>query len=168
MISGDNTVVFSPHPIAKNVTTKLITMINKASKEVGAQENLITTVKEPTIENTNIIMGHLKIRMLVATGGLTIVKKVISIDKRAIGAGTGNLPVVVDETADIEKAAIDIINGASFDNNVPCIVEKEFFADDKICDYLIYHMKLNGAYKMKDRDLIEKLLAFLLAEEYIF
>ncbi|MDS0528251.1 aldehyde dehydrogenase EutE [Clostridium sp. SHJSY1] len=165
MIAGGNTVVFSPHPRAKNVTTKLITMINKALEEVGAPDNLITTVKEPSIGNTNIMMEHPKIRMLVATGGPAIVKKVMSTGKKAIGAGAGNPPVVVDETADIEKAAIDIVNGCSFDNNVPCIAEKEVFAVDEICDYLIHNMKLNGAYEIKDRALIEKLLGIVTNEK---
>ncbi|WP_238899787.1 aldehyde dehydrogenase family protein [Clostridium sp. YIM B02500] len=158
MIAGGNTVVFSPHPRGKNVSIKLVTMLNKALEEAGAPDNLIATVKEPSIENTNIMMEHPKIRMLVATGGPAIVNKVMSTGKKAIGAGAGNPPVVVDETADIEKAAIDIVNGCSFDNNVPCIAEKEVFAVDQICDYLIHYMKLNGAYEIKDRDLIQKLL----------
>jgi propionaldehyde dehydrogenase len=164
MIAGGNTVVFSPHPRAKNVSIKLVTMLNKALEEVGAPDNLIATVKEPSIENTNIMMEHPKIRMLVATGGPAIVNKVMSTGKKAIGAGAGNPPVVVDETADIEKAAIDIVNGCSFDNNVPCIAEKEVFAVDQICDYLIHYMKLNGAYEIKDRDLIQKLLELVTNE----
>jgi len=158
MIAGGNTVVFSPHPRAKNVSIKLVTMLNKALEEAGAPDNLIATVKEPSIENTNIMMEHPKIRMLVATGGPAIVNKVMSTGKKAIGAGAGNPPVVVDETADIEKAAIDIVNGCSFDNNVPCIAEKEVFAVDQVCDYLIHYMKLNGAYEIKDVSLIQKLL----------
>ncbi|MDO5516309.1 MAG: aldehyde dehydrogenase EutE [Clostridium sp.] len=165
MIAGGNTVVFSPHPRAKGVTIKLISMINKALEEVGAPDNLITTVREPSIENTNIMMSHPKIRMLVATGGPGIVKKVMSTGKKAIGAGAGNPPVVVDETADIEKAAIDIVNGCSFDNNVPCIAEKEVFAVDSICDYLINDMKLNGAYEVKDKTLIDELLTLVCKED---
>lgn len=158
MIAGGNTVVFSPHPRAKEVTIKLITLINKALEKVEAPDNLITTVKEPSIENTNIMMEHPKIRMLVATGGPAIVKKVMSTGKKAIGAGAGNPPVVVDETADIEKAAKDIIDGCSFDNNVPCIAEKEVFAVDSICDYLVNYMKINGAYEIKDKLIIDKLI----------
>lgn len=165
MIAGGNTVVFSPHPRAKNVTIKLITMINKALEEAGAPENLITTVKEPSIENTNIMMEHTKVRVLVATGGPTIVKKVMSTGKKAIGAGAGNPPVVVDETADIEKAAKDIVDGCSFDNNVPCIAEKEVFAVDEIFDYLFHNMKLNGAYEIRDRKLIEELLQLVTNEQ---
>ena len=95
-------------------------------------------------------MNHPKVRMLVATGGPGIVKAVMSTGKKAIGAGAGNPPVVVDETADIEKAAKDIVNGCSFDNNLPCIAEKEVIAVDQIADYLIFNMKNNGAYEVKD------------------
>lgn len=164
MIAGGNTVVFSPHPRAKNVSIKLITMLNKALEEAGAPKNLIVTVKEPSIENTNAMMDHPKVRVLVATGGPAIVKKVMSTGKKAIGAGAGNPPVVVDETANIEKAAIDIVNGCSFDNNVPCVAEKEVFAVDQICDYLIHYMKLNGAYEIKDRNTIQKLLELVTNE----
>lgn len=165
MIAGGNTVVFSPHPRAKGVTIKLITMINKALEEAGAPENLITTVKEPSIENTNIMMEHPKVRVLVATGGPTIVKKVMSTGKKAIGAGAGNPPVVVDETADIKKAAKDIVDGCSFDNNVPCIAEKEVFAVDEIFDHLVHNMKLNGAYEIRDIKLIEELLQLVTNEK---
>lgn len=161
MIAGGNTVVFSPHPRATKVTHLLIQMLNKALDEVGAPKNMITTVKEPSIENTNAMCEHPKIRMLVATGGPSIVKKVMSTGKKAIGAGAGNPPVVVDETADIEKAAKDILDGCSFDNNVPCIAEKEVFAVDQICDYLIHCMKQNGAYEMKDPAMVEKLDALV-------
>ena len=164
MITGGNTVVFSPHPRAKNVSIKLITMLNKALEEAGAPKNLIVTVKEPSIENTNAMMEHPKVRVLVATGGPAIVKKVMSTGKKAIGAGAGNPPVVVDETANVEKAAIDIVNGCSFDNNVPCVAEKEVFAVDQICDYLIHYMKLNGAYEIKDRNTIQKLLELVTNE----
>ncbi len=157
MIAGGNTVVFSPHPRAKKTTIYLVTILNKALKEVGAPDNLITTVKEPSIENTNIMMEHPKVRMLVATGGPAIVKKVMSTGKKAIGAGAGNPPVVVDETADIEKAAKDIVAGSSFDNNVPCIAEKEVFAVDSIYDYLKKCMKDNGAYEITDPEMVKKL-----------
>ncbi len=143
MLAG-NSIVFSPHPRAKDVTIRLVTMINRALEEAGAPKNLIVTVMEPSIENTNVMMKHPKIRMLVATGGPGIVKLVMSTGKKAIGAGAGNPPVVVDETADIKKAAIDIVNGCSFDNNLPCIAEKEVIAE-------------NGAYPVTDPAVIQKL-----------
>ncbi len=157
MIAGGNTVVFSPHPRAKKVSILLVTLLNKALVEAGAPDNLITTVKEPSIENTNIMMQHPKVRMLVATGGPGIVKTVMSSGKKAIGAGAGNPPVVVDQTADIKKAAKDIVAGASFDNNVPCIAEKEVFAVSSIYDYLKKCMLDQGAYEITDPAMIQKL-----------
>ena len=158
MLAGGNTVVFSPHPRSKGVSIWLIKKLNAKLEELGAPRNLIVTVKEPSIENTNIMMNHPKVRMLVATGGPGIVKAVMSTGKKAIGAGAGNPPVVVDETADIEKAAKDIVNGCSFDNNLPCIAEKEVIAVDQIADYLIFNMKNNGAYEVKDPEIIEKMV----------
>lgn len=164
MIAGGNTVVFSPHPRAKKVSQMLVKMLNKALMEGGAPANLITMVEDPSIENTNSMIDNPKVRLLVATGGPAIVKKVLSSGKKAIGAGAGNPPVVVDETADIEKAAKDIIDGCSFDNNVPCIAEKEVFAVDAICDQLIYKMKQNGAYEIKDQETLNRLLSLVMKE----
>lgn len=165
MIAGGNTVVFSPHPRAKKVSQMLVKMLNKALMDGGAPANLITMVEEPSIENTNNMIDNPKVRLLVATGGPAIVKRVLSSGKKAIGAGAGNPPVVVDETADIVKAAKDIVDGCSFDNNVPCIAEKEVFAVDSICDYLIHNMKLNGAYEMKDKETIDRLVALVTNEK---
>ena len=158
MLAAGNSVVFSPHPRAKNVTIFLIKALNRALAEAGAPANLIVTVAEPSIDNTNAMMKNPKVRMLVATGGPSIVKTVLSSGKKAIGAGAGNPPVVVDETANIEKAAKDIVDGCSFDNNLPCIAEKEIIAVDSIADYLIFNMKKNGAYEIKDKATIDKLV----------
>jgi propionaldehyde dehydrogenase len=76
----------------------------------------------------------------------------LSSGKKAIGAGAGNPPVIVDDTADIAKAAKDIVAGASFDNNLPCIAEKECFAFNNIADELISNMTKNGAYLIKGKD----------------
>lgn len=157
MIAGGNTVVFSPHPRARQVTIHLITLLNQALEQAGAPQNLIATVQEPSIENTNRMMEHPLVRLLVATGGPSIVHKVMSSGKKAIGAGAGNPPVVVDETADIEKAAKDIVDGCSFDHNVPCIAEKEVFAVAEIFDELVAGMVKQGAYLMTDPVMTAKL-----------
>lgn len=157
MIAGGNTVVFSPHPRAVKTSTFLVQLLNKALVEAGAPANMITMVRKPSIEATDEMIANPKVRMLVATGGPGIVKKVLSSGKKAIGAGPGNPPVVVDETANIEKAAKDIVAGSSFDNNVPCIAEKEVFAVDSIFDYLVINMKSAGAYEIKEHETIEKL-----------
>lgn len=165
MIAGGNTVVFSPHPRAKKVSQMLVKLLNRALTEQGAPANLIAMVEEPSIENTNKMIENEKVRLLVATGGPSIVRKVLSSGKKAIGAGAGNPPVVVDETADIEKAAGDIVAGCSFDNNVPCTAEKEVFAVDSICDYLIHYMKANGAYEIQDPALLKRLVDMVTTEK---
>jgi len=157
MISAGNAVVFSPHPTAKNTSLKAIEEINKAIVEAGGPINLITSTTEPSIEQANMMMKHKKVKMLVATGGPGVVKAVLSTGKKAIGAGAGNPPVVVDETADLEKAAKDIVDGCSFDNNLPCVAEKELIVVEAIADYLVFHMKKHGAFKLEDREQIKKL-----------
>lgn len=165
MLAAGNSVVFSPHPRATKVSHLSIKLINEKLAHLGAPANLVVTVAKPSIENTKAMMSHPKVRMLVATGGPSIVKTVMSSGKKAIGAGAGNPPVVVDETANIEKAAIDIINGCSFDNNLPCIAEKEIIAVDEIADFLIFNMKKNGAYLVTDQTVIEKLQELVLKEK---
>lgn len=157
MIIGGNSVVFSPHPRAKKTSIKIVQMINKALEAVGAPKNLVTMVREPSVENTNKMIANPIIRLLVATGGPGIVKTVLSSGKKAIGAGAGNPPVVVDETANIEQAGKDIVLGASFDNNVPCIAEKEVFVVESVCDSLMYYMKKNGAYEITDKNKLNEL-----------
>lgn len=165
MLAAGNSVVFSPHPRARQVSLLTVRLINEKLAALGAPANLVVTVDKPSIENTNAMMAHPKVRMLVATGGPAIVKAVMSTGKKAIGAGAGNPPVVVDETADIEKAASDIVNGCSFDNNLPCIAEKEIIAVDQIADYLIFAMKACGAYHLTDPELLRRLEALVLTEK---
>lgn len=165
MLAAGNSVVFSPHPRARKVSLLLVQLINRKLNTLGAPKNLVVTVLKPSIENTNIMMAHPLVRMLVATGGPGIVKSVMTSGKKAIGAGAGNPPVVVDETADIEKAACDIVNGCAFDNNLPCIAEKEIIAVDQIADFLIYNMKKHGAYEVKDPQVLRKLEELVLTEK---
>ena len=141
MIAAGNSVVFMPHPSAKNCSNLAIDMVNRASVEVGGPANIATAVKEPTMDVSSYIFKHKDIDLLCATGGPGVVTSVLSSGKRAMGAGAGNPPVLVDETANIPKAAEDIINGCTFDNNLPCIAEKEVVAVDMIADELIYHME---------------------------
>ncbi|MCY7008545.1 aldehyde dehydrogenase EutE [Fusobacterium simiae] len=162
MIAAGNAVIFAPHPGAKKTSIRTVELINEAIKKVGGPDNLVVTIAEPSIENTEKIIANPNIKMLVATGGPGVVKTVMSSGKKAIGAGAGNPPVLVDETADIEKAAKDIVAGCSFDNNLPCIAEKEVVAVDSIVNYLIFEMQKNGAYLLKDKELIEKLLSMVL------
>ena len=157
MIAAGNTVVFAPHPGAAKCSQMAVQLVNKASVEVGGPENIVTTVKNPTIEATNFLMKHKDISLIAATGGPGVVTAALSSGKRALGAGAGNPPVVVDETADIEKAAKDILAGATFDNNLPCIAEKEVVVVESVADELLYYMQENGAYLLRDLELVSKL-----------
>ena len=146
MLAAGNGVVFNPHPHAKVCSCYAVDLVNRAVLAAGGPENIVVTVKNPTMDTSNMMVNHPSVRMLVATGGPGVVKMLLSSGKKAIGAGAGNPPVIVDETADIEKAAKDIIDGCTFDNNLPCIAEKECFAIDSIADRLISEMQKNGAY----------------------
>jgi len=164
MIAGGNAVVFNPHPNACKVANYAVDLVNRAILEAGGPENLVVTVEKPTKESSDEMMAAPIVKMLVATGGPGVVKALLSSGKKAIGAGAGNPPVIVDDTANIEKAAKDIVAGASFDNNLPCIAEKECFAFDNIADDLIKYMTQNGAYLIKGEQ-IDQLVKVCLVEK---
>ena len=140
MLAGGNTVVFNPHPAAIKTSIYAVNLINEASVEVGGPDNIAVTVEHPTMETSDIMMKHKDIHLIAATGGPGVVTAVLSSGKRGIGAGAGNPPALVDETADIRKAAEDIVNGCTFDNNLPCIAETEIVAVDSIADELLHYM----------------------------
>ena len=148
MIAAGNGVVFNPHPNAIATSNYAVDLINRASAMAGGPQVLVASVVKPTLDTANIMYKHPSIRLLVCTGGPGVVKSVLSSGKKAIGAGAGNPPVIVDDTADVKKAGKDIIDGCSFDNNLPCIAEKEVFAFANIADELISSMKANGAYEI--------------------
>ncbi len=146
MISAGNSVVFNPHPKAKKVSLKTMEILNQAVQDCGGPKNLLTSVNEPTLETSQALMKHSGIRILAVTGGMGVVRQAMQSGKKTICAGPGNPPVIVDETADIPKAAKDIVWGSSFDNNVMCQLEKECFAVNSIADRLISEMQIQGAY----------------------
>ncbi len=146
MIAAGNGVVFNPHPNAIATSNYAVDLINRASALAGGPKVLVTSVAKPTLDTASVMYKDPRIKLLVCTGGPGVVKSVLSSGKKAIGAGAGNPPVIVDDTADIKKAGKDIIDGCTFDNNLPCIAEKEVFALANIADELIDAMKANGAY----------------------
>ncbi|RME44287.1 MAG: aldehyde dehydrogenase family protein, partial [Chloroflexi bacterium] len=136
ILSAGNAVVFNVHPNAKRVSVENIRLINQAIVAAGGPPNLVTAIPEPTIESAQQLMRHPDVPVLLVTGGPAVVREALATDKRAITAGPGNPPVVVDETADIEKAGRDIVFGASFDNNIICTDEKEVFVVATVADEL--------------------------------
>lgn len=164
MIAAGNGVVFNPHPGAIATSNYAVDLVNRASKMAGGPEVLVASVAKPTLESADVMYKHPAVKLLVCTGGPGVVKSVLSSGKKAIGAGAGNPPVIVDDTADIRKAGKDIIDGCTFDNNLPCIAEKEVFAFASIADELILAMKDNGAYMITPEQ-AEKLASIVLVDK---
>ena len=160
ILSAGNAVVFNAHPGAKNVCTYQIQLINRAIVAAGGPANLVTTVMEPTIETAQALMKHPGVRMLLVTGGPGVVQEAMRSGKRAVCAGPGNPPVVVDETADIDKAGRDITFGGGFDNNVICTDEKEIFVVDAVAYKLKAAMCAHGAVEVPSHKLrsLEKVI----------
>lgn len=163
MVAAGNSVVFNVHPNAKSVSCRLVGMFNEAILSEGGPRNLLCAVSEPTIESASLLMRHKGVALLVVTGGPGVVKAAMGSGKKAICAGPGNPPCVVDSTADIAKAGRDIVLGASFDNNVVCICEKEVLAVSAIADRLKEEMRKNGAYELTGAQ-IEAVTRLVIAE----
>lgn len=155
MLSAGNSVVFCPHPRAKGCSNKMIQLLNRAVVTAGGPNNLMTSVSEPTIETSQRLMHHPAVRCLVVTGGPGVVNAAMKSGKKAIAAGPGNPPVVVDETADARSAARHIIAGSSFDNNVMCTCEKEVLVVESLFRPLKEHMVANGCFELNSRQLDE-------------
>lgn len=165
LIAAGNTVVFNVHPAAKRVSVHCVDILNQAIVKAGGPHNAITTVAEPTIESAQEMMRHPGIRLLLVTGGPGVVKEAMGSGKKAICAGPGNPPAVVDETADIEQAAQDIITGASFDNNIVCVLEKEIIVVRAVADRLKEAMRARGVVELTSYQ-TERLLKVILAENH--
>lgn len=152
MVAAGNAVIFCPHPSSRLTSLKTVQILHEAVVRAGGPANLIVALEEPSIEKAGELMSHPGVDMIVATGGPGVVKAALSSGKKAIGAGAGNPPCLVDHTADIEKAAKDIILGASFDNNLPCICEKVVIVVEEVADRLLRRLQQEGAYLIRGRD----------------
>lgn len=146
MVSAGNAVVFNAHPGAKQCTAYTIQVLNRAIQSAGGPPNLLTCVAEPTIESAQTLMGHKQVRLLAVTGGIGVVRQAMKSGKRAVCAGPGNPPVVVDETADLIQAGRDVVRGGSFDNNLVCVTEKTCIVVESVLDDLVDSMTRHGGY----------------------
>jgi aldehyde dehydrogenase len=167
VIAAGNTAVFSPHPVGAKAACYALQVFNRAiQKELGIADAL-TTVQEPSIRSAEEIFKHPGIALLCVTGGPAVVRAASKHGKRVIAAGPGNPPVVVDETADLDAAARDIIAGGGFDNNLLCIGEKEIFVVKSVADAFKTAMKKAGAFEL-DAAAIDRLTkaAFEFKGEY--
>ena len=156
MIAAGNTLVVNPHPSGKRVAVEGVRRFNEAIYRDLGIDNLICIIAEPTLESANGIFGHRDIALICVTGGPAVARAALNSGKRAIVAGPGNPPVVVDETADLDRAARNIIYGASYDNNLLCIAEKEVFVVGQVFDAMMKAMERAGAARLDARE-VDKL-----------
>jgi aldehyde dehydrogenase len=148
MIAGGNSVVVNPHPSGKKIAAEGVRRFNKAiAAEVGI-DNLICVIAEPTLESADALFTHRDISLICVTGGPAVGRAALRSGKRAIVAGPGNPPVVVDESADLDNAARCIIQGAAYDNNLLCIAEKEVFVVESVFDDMMAAMRRAGALQL--------------------
>jgi aldehyde dehydrogenase len=158
MLAGGNTVVVNPHPSGKKVAAEGVRRFNQAiAAEVGI-DNLICVIAEPTLESAEALFKHREVALICVTGGPAVARAALNSGKRAIVAGPGNPPVVVDETADLDRAARCIIQGGAYDNNLLCIAEKEVFVVESVFDELMAAMRRAGAVQLNAQQ-IETLTA---------
>ncbi len=148
ILAAGNTAVFGPHPSGARVAQYALQIFNREIKRALGVENVLTTVREASIEAAEQIFNHPKIALICVTGGTAVAQAATKSGKRVIAGGPGNPPVVVDETADLDRAARCIIEGAAFDNNLLCIGEKEVFVVASVADAFISAMRRAGAYQL--------------------
>ncbi len=148
MISGGNSVVFNVHPTAKKISAWTIENFYDAIIGAGGPPNLVCAIMPPTIDSAQALMHHPKVRVVGVTGGGEVVKVALSSGKRAVAAGPGNPPCLVDETADLDKAARCFVKGASFDNTVICVTEKKMLCVESVADALKQGLRHYGAYEV--------------------
>jgi aldehyde dehydrogenase len=156
IVAAGNTAVFGPHPSGARVAQYALQLWNREIERELGVANVFTTTTESSIENAEQIFHHPKVALLCCTGGAAVAQAAAKTGKRVIAGGPGNPPVVVDETADLDRAARCIIDGAAFDNNLLCIGEKEVFVVASVADAFIAAMKRAGAYQL-DAQAIERL-----------
>lgn len=158
IIASGNTVVFNVHPGARRISAHALAIFHRVIREQGGPAHVATMVRVPTLESADTLFRHPSVRLIAATGGPGLVKAAFASGKKVIAAGPGNPPVLVDATADLDHAARAIIEGASFDNNILCIAEKELFVVDAVYDRFMDAMVRQGAVRLT-RTQIEALAA---------
>ena len=148
MIAAGNALVCNAHPSGHRCAAMAVKTYNEQIAATFGIDNLICVIDPPTLESANALFEHPDIAMLVITGGPAVARAAMAQKKRAVVGGPGNPPVVVDETADLDRAASGIIAGGGFDNNLLCIGEKEVFVVEKVFDAMMQAMRRAGAVEL--------------------
>jgi len=153
IIAPGNGVVFNVHPAAKKVSAYATEIFSQAIQSAGGPANLVTMIREPTMESVNSLFKHPQISLIAATGGPSLVEAAFRAGKKVIAAGPGNPPVLVDDTACLSSAVRHIIRGASFDNNILCIAEKETFVVESVFEDFMDAMEEAGAIQLSQHQI---------------
>ena len=148
MIAAGNALVANAHPSGHRSAAEAVRVYNRQIMETYGIDNLICVVEPPTLESANAIFEHPDVALLVITGGPAVARAALAQKKRAVVGGPGNPPVVIDESADLDRAARSIITGAGFDNNLLCIGEKEVFVVESVFDKMMDAMSRAGALRL--------------------
>ncbi|EKO3556392.1 bifunctional acetaldehyde-CoA/alcohol dehydrogenase [Vibrio metschnikovii] len=155
-----NGIIFSPHPRAKNSTNDAAKLVLDAAVAAGAPKDIIGWIDQPSVELSNALMKHDGIALILATGGPGMVKAAYSSGKPAIGVGAGNVPVVIDETADIKRAVASVLMSKTFDNGVVCASEQAVIVMDEVYDEVKERFATHKAHVLSkaDADKVRKVL----------
>src|SRR5262249_55488816 len=159
-LKAGNGIVISPHPRAHKCTCATASILYQAALEAGAPEDIIQCVDNATMEATNALMRHERTGVILSTGGHGIVKAAYSSGKPAFGVGPGNVPVLVDTSADLEDAIPKIVTGKSFDYGTVCSSEQAIVAEAGLRDRIVALLKSQHAYICSDsqKEALGKLL----------
>ena len=131
-LKARNAIVMSPHPRATKCVVETVQSMERAAVAVGAPPGLINTMTSPTLEGTNALMRNKLVGVILATGGTDLVKAVYTAGKPAYGVGPGNVPAIIERTANVNKAVADIVDGKTFDAGVLCSAENSVVVDAPI------------------------------------
>lgn len=147
-LKGKNAIVIAPHPRAKGCSGETVRLINERIESLGAPKNLIQIIDQPSIERTNELMQLADV--VVATGGMAMVKAAYSSGKPAFGVGAGNVQVIIDQDVNYKEAAEKIITGRTFDNGIICSGEQTIIVPEKDYDEVIRAFVEHGAHYETD------------------
>lgn len=161
-LKARNGIILAPHPVAKKCSYEAMRVMAEAGEAAGMPPGLVSCMQHITLDGTQELMRHYAVSLILATGGGGMVKAAHSVGKPAIGVGPGNVPVYVDRSADVKKAAVDIVNSKAFDCSVICATEQSVVADKPIADQLRAEMEKHGAYWVnpEQKAALEKALFF--------
>jgi acyl-CoA reductase-like NAD-dependent aldehyde dehydrogenase len=147
-----NAVVLSPHPFAKECCADAARVLGDAAVAAGAPDGVVQVVEEPSIPLIDALMTDERTDVILATGGVPVVRAAYESGNPAIGVGPGNVPVMVDATADLKRAADKIVTSKAFDNSILCTNESVLIVEEAVADRLLREMERQGAYLLKPQE----------------